>query len=400
MRVLLVAPTIDGDDVGESWVAYQWAQLLAARHQLTVVTYHKRGHRSVADQLAGTRVVEWGEPPFLGRYERFNSMLHPAYPWFYVKARHWIRGALASGEHFDVAHQPAPVALRYPSPACGLSIPLIMGPVGGSLSTPIGFEADDTTTPWFVKLRAIDSWRLSHDRLLRRTYREASCVLGIAPYVEDNLSPVPLRRFEVMSDTGLTSMPKIRSRPPVPGSPLKLLYAGRLVRTKGIRELLRALGELSDLALHLDILGEGPERSLCESLVSELRICHRVSFHGSVPRNIVNAFYESADVFVFPSYREPGGSVVFEAMGYGLPLIVADRGGPASNTNSECAIRLPISTPEALVADLASAIRTLASDSSLRESMGRAARERVQQIGLWQTKIDQIDSLYKSVMLK
>src|SRR5687768_14095831 len=78
-RVLLVAPTIDGTDIGEAWVAYQWATNLAAGHDLTVLTYRKRDRPPAADQLSGVRVIEWLEPPIVGRTERLNSLLKPAY---------------------------------------------------------------------------------------------------------------------------------------------------------------------------------------------------------------------------------------------------------------------------------------------------------------------------------
>ena len=39
LRVLIVAPTCDGDDVGEAWVAHQWVRRLADRHDVTLLTY-------------------------------------------------------------------------------------------------------------------------------------------------------------------------------------------------------------------------------------------------------------------------------------------------------------------------------------------------------------------------
>ena len=65
-------------------------------------------------QLPGVRVIEWQEPAILGWAERLNSMLKPGYIAFYLKARQWIRRAMADGERFDLAHQIVPVAMRYP----------------------------------------------------------------------------------------------------------------------------------------------------------------------------------------------------------------------------------------------------------------------------------------------
>src|ERR1035437_9289704 len=165
VRLLLVAPTCDADDVGEAWVAYQWASRLAEEHEVTLLTYFKRGRQPAGEQLRGLRVIEWQEPPLIGRAERLNSMLKPAYIPFYLRTRRWIRRAQANRETFDIAHQVTPVATRYPSPAAGFSFPLAAGPVGGRLPDPPGFKGEDTS-PCVVGLRSLDGFRLRHDPIL------------------------------------------------------------------------------------------------------------------------------------------------------------------------------------------------------------------------------------------
>ncbi len=211
-KILLIAPACDGQDVGESWLAHQWAAHLSARADLTVLTTYKQGHVPASQQLPGVRVIEWGEPPLIGRLERLNSLMQPNYVPFYLRARRWIRARLAEGEHFDVAHQVVPVAMRYPCPAAGLGVPLVLGPVGGSLESPPEFVAEEGATPWYQRLRAVDRARLRHDPLLRRSYESADCVVGIAPYVLDLLDGLRLKRFEVMSETAVNDHPPT-SRP-------------------------------------------------------------------------------------------------------------------------------------------------------------------------------------------
>ena len=58
----MIAPACDGQDVGESWLAHQWATRLAERVDLTVLTTYKRGHTPPSRQLPGVCVVEWSEP--------------------------------------------------------------------------------------------------------------------------------------------------------------------------------------------------------------------------------------------------------------------------------------------------------------------------------------------------
>jgi glycosyltransferase involved in cell wall biosynthesis len=395
MKVLMVAPACDGQDVGESWVAFQWASLVARRFDLTLLTTYKRGHVPPSQQLPGVRVVEWSEPPLVGRVERLNSLMQPAYAPFYRRARGWIRGRLRAGERFDVVHQSVPVAMRYPSPARELGIPLVVGPVGGSLESPPGFVAEEGATPWYQRLRALDGWRIRHDPLLRSTYESADCVVGVAPYVQEFLSGLTLKRFELLSETAVHDVP-----PPVDRSgrtgPVRLLHVGRTVRTKGLRDVIRALAELRDLDVVLDVLGDGNDRAACEELVRSLDLGERVTFHGSVPRAEVDGFYERADVFVFPSYREPGGNVSLEAMSYGLPVVVCERGGPGANVSDACGFRLAAVSPEQLAADCAAAVRKLAEDRELRLRMGAAAREHVATTHLWEHRLDRMSELYAS----
>lgn len=395
-KLLMVAPACDGDDVGESWLAFQWASLLSTRFDLTLLTTYKRGHTPASAQLPGARVIEWGEPPLVWRFERLNSLLQPAYVPFYVRARRWVRNRLADGERFDLAHQVVPVALRYPSPVAGLGIPLVIGPVGGSLESPSAFVAEEGGTPWYQRLRRFDSLRLRHDPLLRRSFESADCVLGIAPYVGELLGDLSLRRFETLSDVALHTVGPATDRSSRTG-PVRLLFVGRIIRTKGVIDAIRAMDRLRDLAVVLDVVGDGADRSACEDTVRELGLTDRVTFHGGVPRRVVDEFYRRADVFVFPSYREPGGSVVLEAMAFGLPLIVCDRGGPGANTDTSCAFRLPAVTPEQLAADCATAVRTLVVNPDLRRRMGRAARSHAEGSHLWQHRLDRVSAIYEDI---
>lgn len=397
LKLLLIAPTCDGDDIGEAWVGYQWARLLADRHEVTLLTYHKRGSRPAAQQLPGARVIEWTEPRGLGRAERLNSMLKPGYVPFYFRARRWIRQALARGDRFDLAHQPVPVAMRYPCPAAGLGIPFVMGPVGGSLQSPPAFAAEEGTAPWYVGLRRVDSLRIRHDRPLRRTYEQASCVLGIAPYVKDFLAGTSLQRFEIMSETGIDEIPAAIDRSGRAGDAARLLFVGRLVRTKGARDAIRALASIEPPVV-LDIVGAGPDRVACEALSTELGLAGRVRFHGRLPREQVAEFYRAADIFVFPSYREPGGNVVFEAMAHGLPLIVSDIGGPGNVVDESCGVRLHPVSPDQYARDLADAVTRLVTGGELRRRLGDAARRRVAEVALWDSKAAQLDAVYADVL--
>jgi glycosyltransferase involved in cell wall biosynthesis len=179
---------------------------------------------------------------------------------------------------------------------------------------------------------------------------------------------------------------------------VRLLYVGRVVRTKGLRDAIRAMSLLRDLLVVLDVVGDGFDRTACETLAKDLGVAESVVFHGWRSRDQVEEFYRSADIFVFPSYSEPGGNVTFEAMGHGLPLVVSARGGPGSAIDESCGIPVRPVTPDQYARDVAAAIRRLVEDRDLRLSFGEAARRRVADIALWDRKFDQLDSLFAKVL--
>mgnify|MGYP002261134761 CR=1 FL=1 len=80
---------------------------------------------------------------------------------------------------------------------------------------------------------------------------------------------------------------------------------------------------------------------------------------GRVPRQAVTGLYEAADVFLFPSFREPSGSAVFEALGHGLPVITVDRGGPGHVVTSQCGIKVPVNDPDQMANAIAAAIQEI-----------------------------------------
>ena len=399
LRVLILAPGCDGTDVGESWSCFQWVRGLLDKCEVTLLTLQRPNRKAIAEQLPEIEVITWNDLHWGGRLERFSSMLKPGYFRFFYQARRWIRRALKQGRQFDLIHQLGPLALRYPCPAVGLGVPLIVGPLAGSLETPPAFLAECGSAPWFTRLRNLDRWRLKFDPWLRKSYASASVVIGVAPYVRDLLPGISLSRFEVAAETGIHAVNLPTRRAGTPSRGVKLLYVGRVIRTKGLRDVIHALALLPDLSeVTLDAVGTGEDLIACQELAARYQLTHRIHFHGRIPRADVDDLYQQADVFVFPSFREPSGNVIFEALGHGLPVITTDRGGPGYVINEDSGIRVAADTPAQLAQDLALAIRRLAGDADLREKLSLGAVNRARQLALWPNKINGMLNLYREVV--
>jgi glycosyltransferase involved in cell wall biosynthesis len=399
LKLLVIAPGCDSTAVGEGGSTFQWVSRLGQHHELTLLTLRNRSRGPIAWQLEGIRVIEWPEWGVFEDWPRFNSMVKPSYLGFYVQARRWLKKQLRAGETFDLIHQISPLALRYPSPGVGLGIPFVIGPLGGSLENPQGFTADFGKVPWYTQLRNLDEWRLRYDPLLRRTYGRADKILAVAPYVKDLLGDLPCGEVEMMTETGIASLPLTQSAGNKDSEEIRLLFVGRVIRSKGLRDGIRALALLKDVrGIKFDVVGDGDDLAACKRESERLGVSNQVTFHGRLPRNQVDKFYAAADIFVFPSFREPSGNVVVEAMSYGLPVITADRGGPGFVVDESCGFKVPALDPDQFAPAIAACIRTLINQPDLIKSMGRAAREKIKREFLWHAKVQRLERIYGDVL--
>jgi glycosyltransferase involved in cell wall biosynthesis len=398
MRVLVLAPYFDRDTPGESWSTYKWVEGISARCEATVLTSHGPGWQAGRSPLADPELVNWTHPTLTGRFARIDWELKPHYALFYWRARRWIRQALRAGVRFDVIHQVNPLSLRYPSPAAGLGVKYVLGPHAGSLPTPKGFERECGEKLWYRRLRRLDAWRIQHDPLLRKSFAGASAVLGVAPYVEEFLRPVGIQRFEIMAETGPDVVVDEPKPLPETGRPLRLLFVGRIIRTKGVIDAIRAVAIAAKTCqVTFDVVGVGDHMVACVEETRRLGVSHLVTFQGRKNRAEVYEHYRRADALLFPSFREPSGNVVFEALGFGLPVVSANVGGPGHVITPLCGIKVDVGSPEHYASDLAAAIITLDQNRSRLPLLSKAALERVRQVGGWNTRLSQLIELYREV---
>jgi glycosyltransferase involved in cell wall biosynthesis len=161
----------------------------------------------------------------------------------------------------------------------------------------------------------------------------------------------------------------------LPDGPV-VIYTGRLVRYKGLPELLEAWREIAfeHPEACLVLVGEGGgDLQACEE---ELRqnvatqgLTRSVQFTGAVEN--VEDWLRAADIFAFPTHDEAFGLSLVEAMACGLAVVSTRVGGLADIVrDGENAVAVPPASP----AELAEALHSLLGDSAYRQRLGEAAR--------------------------
>ena len=173
----------------------------------------------------------------------------------------------------------------------------------------------------------------------------------------------------------------------VPGSPLRLLFIGRLAAQKDL-PLLLAAAELLGARVTVDIVGDGELREHITELAQALPK-GRVRLWGALSGAELLARYREADVFVMTSEREGMPLALLEAMAAGLPVVASDVQGLREFVGG---VGLLVS--ERSPAGFAEQIERLLEDSSLRTTLGRASTAAVQS-RRWDALVSEILDAYE-----
>lgn len=170
--------------------------------------------------------------------------------------------------------------------------------------------------------------------------------------------------------------PEIRARYKLPAR--YFLFVGRLVKEKGIFDLLEAYVQLNhDVRTNIGLVfvGDGSDARELQNKASRVEP-GEIRFPGFVHREELPKIYARAEALIFPTHTDPWGLVVNEAMACGLPIIATSVAGCTSDLvqDSWNGFVVPPSDPRSL----AEAMEKLANNEELRSQMSNRSRERIQ----------------------
>jgi len=224
-------------------------------------------------------------------------------------------------------------------------------------------------------------------------YKTPARVLSPSPAADRSLlglgaADARIDRWERGVDTDRFA-PEKAERGAFPGE-LRVLYAGRLTREKGVDLLAESFrrARVVEPRLHLLLAGGGPEEGELRARLGE-----HATFLGWLEGEDLARVYASSDLFLFCSRTDTYGQVVLEAGASGLPVVAVGEGGPAAlieNRHTGVLCR-----PDA--DHLAGAVLQLAASVALRRRLGEAAR-RMAATRSWERAMEQLGNGYRRVL--
>jgi glycosyltransferase involved in cell wall biosynthesis len=301
---------------------------------------------------------------------------------------------LKKSQRFDLIHQLNPVFTGISLAMAGSGLPLVLGSyVARWPNDPDALTADSGRV--MTRIR---------DLIAAVQQRQADALVLTTPAAWNRLPDLEAVRSRIHViphglDTDLfspkTEWDSVQNMESEQRRP-SILFFANVVKRKGIFPLIEALPavlrEFTDCTLR--VAGDGPDLDQVKRRVVELGCASQVEFLGHKERADAPELYRDCSVYCLPSYGEPYGMTVVEAMSCARSLVVTDCGALPHLVHEPGGVRVPAGDPEAL----AQALVVLLRDPAKRAEMGRYNRRLVENKMSWDKVAQQLEAIYEIVL--
>jgi glycogen(starch) synthase len=196
---------------------------------------------------------------------------------------------------------------------------------------------------------------------------------------------------------------KVRAMYDIKDDDYMILFVGRLVGVKGVDKLIMALPHIlqKNPKAKLVIVGLGDLQEYLMNLVKVTKMSDFVKFRFEfIPEEERVLHYAACDVAVFPSFYEPFGIVVLEAMSMGRPVVVGGSGVSGMREivvccgEEQCGYHIDPSSPS----DIAWGINSVLENDEKRKWLGKNGRRRVLNEFTWDKIAEKTLGLYEQII--
>ena len=260
----------------------------------------------------------------------------------------------------------------------------ILGPVGGGQICPMALQGyDDKSGKIREKINRIWKYNIFFKYKIKKYNRVYACNKETQEYLKNSniLVDVPLNNM-------FRNLEIKKRKHEIP----TILFVGRLINKKGLKLLLDALKYVDkNLTYKVLIYGEGNQYEYLKKLIREKDLSEKVFLKGKVLYKDISDVYMKGDIFVLPSLRESGGSVLIEALAHKLPIVALDMA--LAHLLSEHKCGLFINTQQEkneILLEFGNALSKLIKNLDIREEYGNNGYKYVNENLTWDKMINEV----------
>lgn len=207
--------------------------------------------------------------------------------------------------------------------------------------------------PFFVKVHGTDvneniKFR-ARTRLMHKWLNKAESIFCASKALADALNQLDILKDKlIVNYNGVNTDIFYPAENKVNNS--SFVFVGSLIKTKGVNELFDAfvICQQQHPKLTLDIVGEGPMKSILKDKIKNHNLSDNIKLHGSVALPTVAEIIRNASILILPSYREGVPNVLLESFACGTPVIATKVGGIPEVVNEDVGILVNVKNSDAL----------------------------------------------------
>ncbi len=208
---------------------------------------------------------------------------------------------------------------------------------------------------------------------ISKTNRQYLETYGVQPEkIIDSTFPIDINRFQsARAALPAGSKTSLRKKHSIFDNGFVVLFAGKLIEHKRPQDIIDALNILGEESVFAIFVGSGPLEAELKTVAARMQLNDKVKFSGFVNQTELVQYFDLADIFVFPSEKEPYGAIAAETLSFGLPIVAADGVGAIGKSIIDGDNALLYRSGD--VQALAMNIRLLFENMELREEMSKAS---------------------------
>ncbi len=403
LKVLISAYACEPHKGSEPGVGWNWAKQIAGFAEVHVIT--RANNRAVIEEelkkspISNLYFHYYDVPRWLSFWKKKTRGLYLYYLlWQFGAYR--LAKKIHNKEKFDIVHHLTFGNIWLPTFMPFLGISFIWGPVGGGEQIPKEFRRYYYMGATFQEsLRDIILSVLRFNPFFLLNLKMAAMIIV---RTRETFKKIPFRyqkKTLIMIETGVQKAVPFLTTNKKEKVIIQVISVGRLIHCKGFDLAIRAFAKaFNNDEARLIIIGDGPDRKRLEELATEEGVKEKIVFMGHLDHDKTLQYMNESAIFLFPSLKEGGAWVLFEALMLGLPIVCLDIAGSKEVVHNDCGIKIKPVTPDQTVDDLSKALLRLAEDSDLRRRLGEAGKRYVMEHHTWEKKGEFIRQVYEKVM--
>lgn len=159
----------------------------------------------------------------------------------------------------------------------------------------------------------------------------------------------------------------------VPGDARLMVYVGRLIEAKGLRELIEATDALRQTkpSTKLVIIGEGAFKDQLKQMIQQRNLTAHVQLTGGLLPGEIAKWLNAANLLTLPSWTEGYPNVLVEALACGCPVVATQVGGIPEIVHEDCGLLCPPKQAQVLQLALDKALDRSWDRPAIAHRMGR-----------------------------